>query len=242
MYLPELAEYYEHFVAWWAPMAVAFTLGDLENVSSEVREGALRLRASEQEYSEKLAEVYWSFIARMYPELAALAWYLTPEEVFSGLKFTPAQTQEIEGQRFGFAFLNGELVPLDQLSQALGRHNIVLEEEASSDGVASTLHGTVAARGRARGKVRIVHSRADIGKVQEGEILVTEMTTPDFVPAMHRAGAIVTDEGGMTSHAAIVSRELGKPCVVGTRVATQRLRDGMEVEVDAEVGVVRILS
>lgn len=68
------------------------------------------------------------------------------------------------------------------------------------------------------------------------------MTTPDFVPAMKKAAAVITDEGGITCHAAIMSRELGIPCVIGTKIATKVLRDGDLVEVDAEKGVVRILK
>ena len=74
---------------------------------------------------------------------------------------------------------------------------------------------------------------ADAAALQRGEILVTHMTAPDWVPLMRRAAAIVTDSGGMTCHAAIVSRELGIPCVVGTGDATTRLRDGEDVTVDA---------
>jgi pyruvate,water dikinase len=68
------------------------------------------------------------------------------------------------------------------------------------------------------------------------------MTTPDFVPAMRKAVAIITDEGGITCHAAIVSRELGKPCIIGTKIATKALKDGDVVEVDADNGVVRIIK
>ena len=72
----------------------------------------------------------------------------------------------------------------------------------------------------------------------QGEVLVAAMTSPDWVPLMRRASAIVTDAGGMTSHAAIVSRELGIPCVVGTRTATKILRDGMQVTVNGRDGSV----
>lgn len=68
------------------------------------------------------------------------------------------------------------------------------------------------------------------------------MTTPDFVPIMKRASAFVTDEGGITCHAAIVSREMKKPCIIGTKIATQVLKDGDLVEVDADKGVVKILE
>lgn len=100
------------------------------------------------------------------------------------------------------------------------------------------LKGLGASPGIAAGEVRIVQSEKDISKVKEGDILVAVMTTPDMVPAMKRAAAIVTDEGGMTCHAAIVSRELGVPAVVGTKNATDVLKDGMVVTVDGEKGIV----
>jgi pyruvate, water dikinase len=100
------------------------------------------------------------------------------------------------------------------------------------------LKGLGAAPGTAAGKVRRVLHVEENTQLQPGEILVSTMTTPDMVPAMARAAAIVTDEGGMTCHAAIVSRELGIPCVVGTRTATKTLHDGEEVSVDGKMGVV----
>jgi pyruvate,water dikinase len=100
------------------------------------------------------------------------------------------------------------------------------------------LRGLGAAPGAAAGRVRLVGSLAEASTLADGEILVTHMTAPDWVPLMRRAAAIVTDSGGMTCHAAIVSRELGIPCVVGTGDATTRLRDGDEVTVDAGRGIV----
>jgi pyruvate, water dikinase len=100
------------------------------------------------------------------------------------------------------------------------------------------LKGLGAAPGTAAGKVRVVLHVEENTEVRSGEILVSTMTSPDMVPAMARAGAIVTDEGGMTCHAAIVSRELGIPCVVGTRTATKTLHDGQEVSVDGKMGAV----
>lgn len=103
---------------------------------------------------------------------------------------------------------------------------------------APLLHGLGASPGVAVGVVRVLASPADAAQLQRGEILVTTMTSPDWVPVMRRAAAVVTDAGGMTSHAAIVSRELGIPCVVGTREATRVLRDGMMVTVDASAGTI----
>jgi pyruvate,water dikinase len=100
------------------------------------------------------------------------------------------------------------------------------------------LTGVAASPGIAVGPVRIVPVASQIDKVKNGDVLVAEMTTPDFVPAMKRASAIVTDRGGRTAHAAIVSRELGIPCVVGTEVATKTLKDGQEITVDGSIGEV----
>ncbi len=111
-------------------------------------------------------------------------------------------------------------------------------EAAAHDGEV-LVRGLGAAPGAGSGHVRIVRELADAEKFSEGEILVTHMTAPDWVPLMRRAAAIVTDSGGMTCHAAIVSRELGIPCVVGTAEATEKLRDGELVTVDAAQGVVR---
>ena len=100
------------------------------------------------------------------------------------------------------------------------------------------VRGLGAAPGRASGTVRVAHDVAAAHALEAGEVLVAPMTTPDWVPYMRRAGAIVTDSGGMTCHAAIVSRELGLPCIVGTAAATTTLRDGELVGVDATRGVV----
>jgi pyruvate, water dikinase len=98
--------------------------------------------------------------------------------------------------------------------------------------------GLGAAPGHASGAVRLLRSLDDAGKLAAGEVLVTHMTSPDWVPLMRRAAAIITDSGGMTCHAAIVSRELGIPCIVGTGEATKHLRDGELVTVDAAHGIV----
>ncbi|MEM3669213.1 MAG: phosphoenolpyruvate synthase [Nitrososphaerota archaeon] len=101
------------------------------------------------------------------------------------------------------------------------------------------LKGLPASPGVYAGKAKIVFSPEDAAKkIQKGDILVTKMTNPDWVPYMRLAGAIVTDEGGMTCHAAIVSRELGIPCIVGSKDATKLLRDGETYTVDARSGVI----
>jgi len=98
--------------------------------------------------------------------------------------------------------------------------------------------GLGASPGRASGQVQVILDVKDIASFKKGGVLVTKMTTPDWLPAMSKAAAIVTDSGGMTAHAAIVSRELGIPCVVGTGNATSVLRNGQVVTVDGSLGVV----
>lgn len=115
----------------------------------------------------------------------------------------------------------------------------VSEEKQSLDAskeVKLLFSGLSASPGIASGPVRIVKSPKEIGIVQQGDILVAEMTNPDYVPAMRKARAIVTDSGGKTSHAAIVSRELGVPAVVGSGVATTTLKDGQVITVDGTNG------
>lgn len=98
--------------------------------------------------------------------------------------------------------------------------------------------GLPASPGIASGKVKYIANINEIARVEDGDVLVTVMTNPDMVPAMRRASAVVTDEGGRTCHAAIVSRELGIPCIVGAKTASSTLKEGMEVTVDATRGVV----
>lgn len=114
-----------------------------------------------------------------------------------------------------------------------------VEEKAT---VEQKLTGVIANKGIIRGMARIISGRNEFHKFRDGDIIVTAMTSVDFVPLMKRAVAYVTNEGGITSHAAIVSRELNKPCIVGTSNATKILKDGDLIEVDAEKGVVKIIN
>jgi pyruvate,water dikinase len=123
--------------------------------------------------------------------------------------------------------------------QAKVLYRKIFEKTKSS---VTELKGMSACRGTARGKVVVIKTRKDFGKMQKGCVLVTGMTRPEFVPLMQKASAIITDEGGITSHAAIVSRELGIPCIIGTKIATKVLKDGDLVEVKANHGTVKIIN
>lgn len=114
----------------------------------------------------------------------------------------------------------------------------ILYHELESTEVITELKGIPAARGIAEGTARIIIGAADFAKLQPGDILLAEMTRPDFLPIMKKAAAIVTDEGGLTCHAAIVARELGIPCVVGTRNGTRVFQDDLRLKVDANRGII----
>ncbi len=112
------------------------------------------------------------------------------------------------------------------------------QEAARGEETKILARGLGASPGIGVGPVKIIKSASEIKRVEKGDVLVTEMTTPDYVPGMKRAAAIVTDTGGMTSHAAIVSRELGVPCVVGAAGATGILKEGELISVDGSSGIV----
>ena len=115
---------------------------------------------------------------------------------------------------------------------------ILKNKEIQTNGV----KGTIAFKGITKGTVKIVKSVKELTKIQKGDVLVTPMTFPSYIAAMNRAVAFVTDEGGITCHAAIVAREMHKPCIIGTKNATTALNDNDFVEVDAEKGTVKIIK
>ncbi len=117
-----------------------------------------------------------------------------------------------------------------------------LNDRLITNNTAKIINGQTASQGYAKGIARVVLNQSQFDRFNEGEILVTGMTRPEFVPLMKKAAAIVTNEGGITCHAAIVSRELGKPCIIGTKNATTLIPDGAMIEVRANHGTVRVLT
>ena len=177
----------------------------------------------------------------------ALLQYYTMFELEKGPAYLRKVAATLEERKKGFSVFiepNGntqfELADFVQTKKVIEAYQATFHAHASGVDV---IKGQVGCAGLTRGKVRVILNVALSGATfQEGEVLVAGMTRPEYVSLMKKAAAIVTDEGGITCHAAIVSRELGKPCIIGTKIATKVLRDGDEVEVDAEMGVVRILK
>lgn len=160
------------------------------------------------------------------------------KEILSGKKIA---TKEIARRKQGYALM---LIKPNELWFSSDSKKIEFwkkkytEEEA---GDVKEVAGAAAFKGLIRGNVRVIKSKEDMLKFKVGEILVTSMTTPNMVQIMQKAVAFVTDEGGITCHAAIVAREMKKPCVIGTKIATKVFKDGDLIEVDANKGVVKKL-
>jgi len=140
-------------------------------------------------------------------------------------------------------------VPTDWLSPGAARTERAFrtylgamdDDNSSSESTVRTVRGVPASAGVFEGRARIVHGADGIGSIRDGDVLVTEATSPAFNIVLPLIGAIVTDQGGMLSHAAIVAREYAIPAVVGTEVATRRIPDGARVRVDGSSGEATVL-
>jgi phosphohistidine swiveling domain-containing protein len=115
-------------------------------------------------------------------------------------------------------------------------HQLVIPKQ--NEEVVKELKGQIAYKGKVSGIARVILDRRHTGDLKEGEILVTTMTTPEFVPAMKLSSGIITNEGGILCHAAIMSREFQKPCIIGTKIATDAIKTGQRVTLDADKGII----
>ncbi|MES2014222.1 MAG: PEP-utilizing enzyme [Patescibacteria group bacterium] len=164
---------------------------------------------------------------------------LTKEEVYVYFTSGTLPSKEILEKRNQKA-----CIVADEKSSELFAGEVVLEIEEIliPKNIDNVVKGQIAYGGKARGRVRVILDPEKPGDFKEGDILVAGMTRPEYLSLMKKAGAFVTDSGGILSHASIVARELKKPCIIGTKIATKVLKDGDMVEVDAEKGVVTILK
>jgi pyruvate,water dikinase len=164
--------------------------------------------------------------------------YMTKEEIKEFLLENKTPDKKLIRERIKHCLLlrtkNLNLIVSDK--KGIGK--IINKELGKKRTEVKKVKGSIACRGIAMGKVRIIKSPKDLEKLKKGDILVTSMTSPDMTIAIRKAGAIVTDEGGITCHAAIVSREMNTPCVIGTEKATKVFKNGDLIVVDAENGIV----
>jgi phosphohistidine swiveling domain-containing protein len=182
-------------------------------------------------------EPLWRSLAKKFKLTSTELGYYLLEEIevlFDTGKCVPQETIKERKKGHGFLLHNGKLklVVGKKLTKMQNKRKRSLKKSKE-------VKGTVACSGKTTGRAMVVLKPRDIKKVRAGDILITSMTTPDFLPAMHKAAGFVTDEGGITSHAAIVAREMQKPCVIGTKISTKIFKDGDMVEIDAEQGVIK---
>ncbi|MFW6376615.1 MAG: phosphoenolpyruvate synthase [archaeon] len=204
--------------------------GTGDTVEREVPEDRREARVLSDDELDRLVEL-GERVEDHYDTPQDVEWAIVGSEVFM------LQSRPITTIAEGSDAESGAEGTGDQTEATVGDGNGAAEA-GDGNGDEGLVQGLGASPGKATGAVRIIEKLDQLDKVGDGDIIVTQMTTPDMVPAMKRAGGIVTDEGGMTSHAAIVSRELGVPAVVGSGDATDVLSDGQEITLDGDMGTV----
>ncbi|HFC76915.1 MAG TPA: hypothetical protein ENJ27_01660 [Candidatus Moranbacteria bacterium] len=165
-------------------------------------------------------------------------YFLTYDEVLGKLP----DISTLKKRQQEYFFYKGKIITELEKEIFAKKNNLKIIDEKISSFKKRSFKGNIACPGKSIGKIKKITSIETMSKIKKDEILVTSMTTPDLMAVSKNFSAIITDEGGITCHAAIVSRELGIPCIIGTKIATQVLHDGDLVEVDADDGVVRILK
>lgn len=230
----QLRSYYNHLVGWWAAMAILFRL----DLPMELAKQALEYRNYAEKYSDTMIGVWNNFFDERI--LSNLKNLITPIEAFSANTLSARKKRLILERKRGVALYNSRLYSLSKLKEILKFNKVKIESGTAKN--ISQLYGNSAFGGKVSGVVKVVLLNREIGKVNKGDILVADMTSPDYVTAMKKSAAVITDEGGITCHAAITARELKIPCVIGTKIATKVLKDGDKIEVDADSGVINIIS
>lgn len=182
---------------------------------------------------------FYNYLIKLIPELTLQdACNLANKEIINLLEQGIIPTEEVKlrsANQALYYFHKGGIEILTEEKKIKEILNFLEEKEKKLEKV----KGIVACRGKAQGKVKVINHSEDLSKIEKGDIFVAKYTFPSFTPYMAKCRAIVIDEGGLTSHAAVISRELNLPCLVNTQIATKVLKDGDLVEVDAEKGMVK---
>lgn len=226
-------------------------LSEDERMLSEYIEVSSTMKDALRDYIGKTIVLIFKFAETITPNtLHPYIKYITVQELSKGSGYLQAIEEDVVEREQGFCFImKPDQIPyqelmtnkVEKIKQDL--QELFLNQNGFKKDVESSIKGQVASKGFVKGRVvKITDFESQRNKMQKDAVLVTGMTRPEFVPIMKIASAIVTDEGGITCHAAIVTRELGKPCIIGTKIATQVLKDGDVVEVDAEKGIIRIIN
>lgn len=194
-----------------------------------------------QKFNLELRKFYGEVAHRLGLSIGQVAG-LTNQEIISCLKSGRKFPKTIAKSRAQAYLLiqKGNAITIYSGKSALKKAKTELKNQAVKE--VSEIKGIIGSPGVARGRVKIIFTNKDLHKIKPGDVMVATMTRQDFVPAMRKAAALITDEGSVTAHAAIIARELKIPCIVAAKTATQILKDGNMVEVDGNKGVVKLLK
>lgn len=193
-------------------------------------------------FSEKFLNRYYSYIKKKTKSKESNVYTaLTDEELATYLKSGILPREDLLRKRYKFSLVSSRKgksevytgIKAKQIIKGKQLEEIKLKQVKS-------FKGQIAHKGRHQGIVRIVLNNREAGKLKKGEVLVTAMTRPEWISGIKKSGAIITEVGGVLCHAAIISRELKIPCVIGTKIATKVLKRGDMVEVDANRGIVKL--
>lgn len=227
-------------ISFWARLSVIWSLGERleKDGNNAMFREANQLRKETDQVEYKSGNSLIGLAEGLVGERKKDINYFTFKEIVSG---RPPSCYTIEKRKKGYIFFNGKVYAGLSIHDFKKRENIIFLRNSLTI-PRHILGGVAAAKGKVVGRARIVLSLNNLDKLRQNEILVTSMTTPDYFIAMEKAVAFVTDEGGITCHAAIVARELKKPCIIATKIATRVIRNGDLIEVDANRGLVKIVE
>ncbi len=235
---PPVEDIFQLICKVWPGMVIFLADKQIKKLDSSLRLKVCKLREKTDsvvyDASNRLLELLEDILPKKYKQYVDVVSF---EEAISGK--LPSQS-ELDIRSNGFIYFRGEVFTGNP-NELMTKYGILLKTKTINN-KQNSIKGSIAWVGKITGKVKIIYEKNQITKISKGDVLVTPMTTPDFLPAMQQASAFVTDEGGITCHAAIIAREMKKPCIVGTKTATQILNDGDIVEVDADNGIVKIIK
>jgi len=198
----------------------------------------LECRRKHENFVPSSDKVIRKSLKKAYPEFEKYIDVILLEEAFSGKL---PDRKKLEKRLRDYFYAGNKLYAGKNRGFFEKKYNIKIQEH-SARGNGGVIQGKTAFGGYAKGKVKKILKLEDVRNFKKGEILAAPTTLPEYLPAIKKASAIIANEGGLLSHAAIISRELKIPCVIGTKAATSVLKDGDLVEVDADKGVVRIID
>ncbi len=210
-------------------------LGPDERLTGKIKDLAVKLRSQDHFFASN-SKVMKATLARLFPKLKDYVNVLRLED----LDKVPTKV-ECQKRFKNFVWAPDGYAKIQKLEAYTKTKGYKLAKDVPKK-ISGGLAGLTASAGKAQGRAKLIFSVRDLDKVKQGDIIISPMTTADMLPAIKKAAAIVTDEGGLICHAAIVARELKKPCLIATRTATKFFKDGDLVEVDAEKKIVRLIK